>query len=121
LVLVSRFPHHRSSKLGLPSSSLHDDPGRVHRVKAKPLRGRFASPDTATTTKGKAAMRRTGEEQQYDDWAARHGICVGQARNPTARVSMFAQVIRSAAVATVMICKTSAVMAGPFPVEWAGR
>lgn len=39
------------SKLVIPSSSLLDDLGRVHRVKAKPLRGRFASLDTAATAK----------------------------------------------------------------------
>ena len=39
---------------------LHDDLGRVHRVKAKPLRSRSASPDTAATTKAMAATRRTG-------------------------------------------------------------
>src|SRR6266568_2494095 len=50
---------YRSSKLGLPFSSLHDDLGRVHRVKAKPLRGRFASPDTTATAKRRAATRRT--------------------------------------------------------------
>ena len=35
---------------GYPSSSLPNDLGRVHRVKAKPPRGRFASPDTAPTS-----------------------------------------------------------------------
>jgi hypothetical protein len=49
------------SKLVLPHSSLHDDLNRVHRVKAKPLRGRFASLDTASTARGMAATRRTGE------------------------------------------------------------
>ena len=43
--------------------SLHNCPGRVRRVKAKPLRGRFASPDTTPTAQGMAAIEGTGEEQ----------------------------------------------------------
>ena len=35
----------------VPSSSLHDCLGRVRRVKAKPLRGRFASLDTTATAR----------------------------------------------------------------------
>src|SRR5215813_637347 len=42
---------------------MHDDPGRVHRVKAKPLRGRFASPDTAATAKGDGSYEEDGEDQ----------------------------------------------------------
>jgi hypothetical protein len=44
-------PPYRSSKLVPSSSSLHDDLNRVHRVKAKPLRGRFASLDTSAAPK----------------------------------------------------------------------
>jgi hypothetical protein len=47
------------SKLGLLSSSLHDDLDRARRVKAKPLCGRFASPDTSATARGMAATRKT--------------------------------------------------------------
>jgi hypothetical protein len=48
---------HSSCRLSLPSwrfpsSSLLDDLGRVRRVKAKPLRGRVASLDTAAPAKG---------------------------------------------------------------------
>jgi len=55
--------------------AVHDDPGyfdgerpgvqveQVRRVKAKPLRGRCASPDTAATVRGMAAARRTGQVQ----------------------------------------------------------
>jgi hypothetical protein len=45
------------------SSALHDELSRFLRVKAKPLRGRFASHDMAATAKGMAATRRTGEVQ----------------------------------------------------------
>src|SRR6478672_824545 len=40
-----------------------DDLNRVRRVKAKPLRGRCASPDTTATVRGMAAARRTGQVQ----------------------------------------------------------
>jgi hypothetical protein len=46
-----------------PSSSLRHDLSRVRRIKAKPLRGRFASLDPSATARGMAATRRTGEEQ----------------------------------------------------------
>lgn len=41
-------------------SSLLGDLNRVRRVKAKPLRGRFASLDTSGAVRGMAAARRTG-------------------------------------------------------------
>ena len=62
----SGFP---TSHAGYPSSSLHDDLGRVRRVKAKPLRGRFASPDTAPTAKGDGSCDKDGEDQ---DAAEKH-------------------------------------------------
>jgi len=46
-----------------PSSSLLDCLGRVRRVKAKPLRSRFASLDPAATARGMAAIEEDGEEQ----------------------------------------------------------
>jgi hypothetical protein len=46
----------------LPSSSLLDGLGRDRRVKAKPLRGRFASLDTAVTAKGR--QLRGGRERR---------------------------------------------------------
>ena len=46
------------------SSSLHDDLSRVLRVKAKPLRGRFASHDTAGTAKRWQLQGGQGEEQE---------------------------------------------------------
>ena len=51
------------SKLVIPSSSLLNDLARVRRVQAKPLRGRFASLDTAATAKGLATTRRTGQRR----------------------------------------------------------
>ena len=43
--------------------SLHDCLGHVRRVKARPLRGRFASLDTSAMARGMAAIEGTGEEQ----------------------------------------------------------
>ena len=45
------------------SSSLHNDLGRVRRVKAKPLRRRFASPDTASTAKRRDSYKENGQDQ----------------------------------------------------------
>jgi len=47
----------------VPFSSLLDCLGRVRRVQATPLRGRFASLDTATTARGMAAIEEDGEDQ----------------------------------------------------------
>ena len=49
---VKPLPTGHAPDWPVPSSSLHDCLGRVRRVKAKPLRGRFASLDTAATAKG---------------------------------------------------------------------
>jgi hypothetical protein len=49
---VKPFPTDHAPDWTVPSSSLHDCLDRVRRVKAKPLRGRFASLDTAATAKG---------------------------------------------------------------------
>ena len=49
---VKPLPTGHTPDWPVPSSSLHDCLGRVRRVKAKPLRGRFASLDTAATAKG---------------------------------------------------------------------
>jgi hypothetical protein len=60
-VTASRGP---PSKLVVPSSSLVDNLGRVRCVKAKPVgAGRFARLDTEARGQGRAATRRTGEEQ----------------------------------------------------------
>jgi len=59
------------SELELPSSSQHNDLGRVRRVKARPLRGRFASFDTAATTRGMAAIEEDGR-------GAGHGVGGGE-------------------------------------------
>lgn len=48
---------------GYAVPSLHDFLGHVRRVKAKPLRGRFASLDTAAMARGIAAIEATREEQ----------------------------------------------------------
>ena len=73
------------------SSSLHDDLSRVLRVKAKPLRGRFASHDTAGTAKrwqlqedrGRNRNQRAARRAiRVRHWTANHGhrrdITVGQ-------------------------------------------
>jgi hypothetical protein len=49
---VKPLPTGHAPDWPVPSSSLQDCLGRVRRVKAKPLRGRFASLDTAATAKG---------------------------------------------------------------------
>jgi hypothetical protein len=49
---VKPLPTGHAPDWPVPSSSLHDCLGRVRRVKAKSLRGRFASLDTAATAKG---------------------------------------------------------------------
>jgi hypothetical protein len=51
----------------LTSFSLLDCLGRVLRVKAKPLRGRFASLDAEVTARGMAAIEEDGEEQATGD------------------------------------------------------
>ena len=48
---------------GTSPSLLSHDLGRALRVKAKPLRGRFPSPDTSGRGQGMAATRRPGEVQ----------------------------------------------------------
>jgi hypothetical protein len=47
-----------------PFSSPLDYLGRVRRVNDKPLRGRFASLDTAATARGMAAIEGDGEDQR---------------------------------------------------------
>ena len=71
---ANQRPQTRSLQSWGSSSSLHDDLSRVLRVKAKPLRGRFASHDTAATAKRMAATRRTGKCR--NQWAARRATRV---------------------------------------------
>jgi len=66
---------------GYPSSSLHHDLGRVHRVKAKPLRGRFATPDTAAKAKGDGSYENDGEDQ---DAAKKYGPSSNSSSNASA-------------------------------------
>jgi hypothetical protein len=56
-------PQSQPYKLVLSSSSQQNDLGRVRRVKAKPLRGRFASFDTVARPEGWQRSRRMGEKQ----------------------------------------------------------
>ena len=49
-----------ANRMVAPSSSLLDCLGRVCPVKAKPLRGRFASLDTTATARGMAAIKEDG-------------------------------------------------------------
>jgi hypothetical protein len=82
---------HTPSKLELSSSSLHDCLGRVFRIKAMPLRGRFESLDTSVTARGRPAMRRTGEEGRHDRCTSAHGrhaISVPLAMAPNGKIAV---------------------------------
>jgi hypothetical protein len=61
-------PQSQPYKLVLSSSSQQNDLGRVRRVKAKPLRGRFASFDTVARPEGWQRSRRMGEKQGRGRW-----------------------------------------------------
>jgi len=85
-------PDPKPSKLELPSSSPHDRLSRVLRIKAKPLRGRFASLDTSVMARGMAAMRRTGEvgrRDRYTSARGRHAISVPLATAPSGKLRCF--------------------------------
>jgi hypothetical protein len=83
---------------GGSSSSLHDDLGRVHRVKVKQLRGRFASPDTAAMAKRVAATGRTGRSRSATIGQPNVGYMWD-----SRRMGMFTQVDSNAPVTAVMI------------------
>ena len=67
------------------SSSLHDDLGRVHRVKARPLRGRFASGDTAATAKEDGGRDKDGVDQ---DAAEKHAPSSNSSSNAASHADL---------------------------------